>query len=156
MALVPDLLTFSYLSEEEGGFKMTAYIPAVFNGQIDQLLDEAMRGLSREAAWTPASNVWEDEKGFHVQLALPGWETKDVSIQVEKQVMTVAGSHQAETESAGKVYQWEIPKGRFVRQYRLPNFVQQEQATATFKNGILTISFPKREEAKPRRIEISG
>ena len=135
---------------------MTAYIPAVFNGQIDQLLDEAMRGLSREAVWTPASNVWEDEKGFHVQLALPGWETKDVSIQVEKQVMTVAGVHKAETDAPGKVYQWEIPAGRFVRQYRLPNFVEQDQASATCKNGVLTISFPKREEAKPRRIEISS
>ena len=134
---------------------MTAYIPTVFNGQIDQLLDEALRGLSREAAWTPASNVWEDEKGFHVQLALPGWETKDVSIQVEKQVVTVAGSQQAETETTGKVYQWEIPEGRFVRQYRLPNFVQQDQASANYKNGVLTISFPKREEAKPRRIEIN-
>ena len=56
---------------EGGGLAMTAYIPAVFNGQIDELLDEAMRGLSRGAAWTPASNVWEDETGFHVQLALP-------------------------------------------------------------------------------------
>jgi len=134
---------------------MTAYIPTVFNGQIDQLLDEAIRGLSRETAWTPASNVWEDEKGLHVQLALPGWEAKDVSIQVEKQMMTVAGVHQAETETKGKVYQWEIPNGQFVRQYRLPNFVQQEQASATYKNGVLTISFPKREEAKPRRIEIN-
>jgi HSP20 family protein len=134
---------------------MTAYIPTVFNGQIDQLLDEAIRGLSHETAWTPASNVWEDEKGFHVQLALPGWEAKDVSIQVEKQMMTVAGVHQAETETKGKVYQWEIPNGQFVRQYRLPNFVQQEQASATYKNGVLTISFPKREEAKPRRIEIN-
>ena len=137
---------------------MTGYIPAVFNGQIDQLLDEAMRGLTRETAWTPASNVWEDEKGFHVQLALPGWETKDVSIQVEKQVMTVTGSHHSENENAvaQKVYQWEIPNGQFVRQYHLPNFVQQEQASATYKNGVLTISFPKREEAKPRRIEING
>jgi HSP20 family protein len=134
---------------------MTAYIPTVFNGQIDQLLDEAIRGLSHETAWTPASNVWEDEKGLHVQLALPGWEAKDVSIQVEKQMMTVAGVHQAETETKGKVYQWEIPNGQFVREYRLPNFVQQEQASATYKNGVLTISFPKREEAKPRRIEIN-
>ena len=51
---------------------MTGYLPTVFNGQIDQLLDEVMRGLSRESGWTPRSNVWEDEKGFHVQLALPG------------------------------------------------------------------------------------
>jgi HSP20 family protein len=135
---------------------MTAYIPAVFNGKIDELLDEAMRGLNRESAWSPASNVWEDEKGFHVQLALPGWDIKDVSIHVEKQVMTVAGStRQSENDANRKVYQWEIPHGQFAMRYRLPNFVQQEQASATFKDGILTIAFPKREEAKPRRIEIS-
>jgi HSP20 family protein len=114
-----------------------------------------MRGLSRESGWTPASNVWEDDKGFHVQLALPGLNSKDVSIQVEKQVMTVTGAHQAEQDQTRKVYQWEIPHGNFAIQYRLPNFVQQEQATATFKDGVLAISFPKREEAKPRRIEIN-
>jgi HSP20 family protein len=134
---------------------MTGYLPTVFNGKIDQLLDEAMRGLSRESGWSPASNVWEDEKGFHVQLALPGWSTKDVSIQVEKQVMTVTGAHQAEEDTTRKVYQWEIPHGQFTIQYRLPSFVQQEQATANFKDGVLTIAFPKREEAKPRRIEIT-
>ena len=134
---------------------MTGYLPTVFNGKIDQLLDEAIRGLSRESGWTPANNVWEDEKGFHIQLALPGWNTKDVSIQVEKQVMTVTGAHQSEQDATRKVYQWEIPQGQFAIQYRLPNFVQQEQASASFKDGVLTIAFPKREEAKPRRIEIS-
>jgi HSP20 family protein len=134
---------------------MTGYIPAVFNGKIDELLEEAMRGLSRESAWSPASNVWEDEKGFHVQLALPGWDTKDVSIQVEKQVMTVAGAHQSGSDLQRKVYQWEIPKGQFAMRYRLPNFVQQELASAALKDGVLTIFFPKREEAKPRRIEIN-
>ena len=133
---------------------MTAYVPTVFNGKIDQLLDEAMHGLSRESGWTPASNVWEDDKGFHVQLALPGWSTKDVSIQVEKQVMTVSGTHESGEDVSRKVYQWEIGQGQFTIQYRLPNFVQQEQASASFKDGVLTISFPKREEAKPRRIEI--
>ena len=134
---------------------MTGYLPTVFNGKIDQLLDEALHGLGRESAWTPASNVWEDEKGFHVQLALPGWNTKDVSIQVEKQVMTVTGAHQSEHQAGRKVYQWEISNGQFAMQYRLPTFVQQEQASASFKDGVLTISFPKREEAKPRRIEIN-
>ena len=134
---------------------MTGYLPTVFNGKIDQLLDEAIRGLSRESGWTPASNVWEDEEGFHVQLALPGWNTKDVSIQVEKQVMTVTGAHQSGQDASRKVYQWEIPQGQFAIQYRLPNFVQQEQASASLKDGVLTIAFPKREEAKARRIEIS-
>src|SRR6188474_565798 len=102
---------------------MTGYIPTVFNGKIDQLLEEAMRGVARESAWTPTSNVWEDEKGFHVQLALPGWDTKDVSIQVEKQVMTVAGAQKSEDNAARKVYQWEISNGNFAIHYRLPTFV---------------------------------
>ena len=135
---------------------MTGYLPTVFNGKIDRLLDEALRGLGRESAWTPASNAWEDEKGFHVQLALPGWNTKDVSIQVEKQVLTVTGAPKSEHDATRKVYKWEISYGQFAMQYRLPNFVQQEQASASFKDGVLTISFPKREEAKPRRIEINS
>lgn len=135
---------------------MTSYIPAVFNGQIDQLLDEALRGFGREATWAPASNVWEDEKGFYVQLALPGFEPKDVTIEVEKQVLTVTGAHQETAEPARKVYQWEMASGHFAKRYRLPNFVDQEHASATHKNGLLTIAFPKREEAKARRIEIQG
>ena len=134
---------------------MNGYLPTVFSGQIDQLLDEALRGLGRKSSWTPASNVWEDEEGFHVQLALPGWNTKDVSIQVEKQILTVTGAHQSAHEAGRKVYQWEISDGQFAMQYRLPTFVQQEQASASFKDGVLMISFPKREEAKPRRIEIN-
>src|SRR6188472_1146996 len=117
---------------------MNGYLPTVFSGQIDQLLDEALRGLGRKSSWTPASNVWEDEKGFHVQLALPGWDTKDVSIQVEKQVMTVAGrTHRAENDAQRQVYQWEIPSGQFAMRYRLPDFVQQEQASAALKDGVL-------------------
>jgi len=135
---------------------MTSYIPTVFNGHIDQLLEEAIRGFSHESGWAPASNVWEDEKGFYVQLALPGWEPKDVSIELEKQVLTVTGSHKPEADSTRKVYQWEMASGQFTQRYRLPNFVDQEQASATHKNGLLTIAFPKRQEAKLRRIEIQG
>jgi len=69
--------------------------------------------------------------------------------------MTVTGASHSENGVAQKMYQREIPTGQFIRQYRLPNFVEQEQASATYKNGVLTISFPKREEAKPRRIEIN-
>ncbi|BCA56033.1 putative Heat shock protein Hsp20 [Nitrospira sp. KM1] len=135
---------------------MTGYIPAVLNGQIDQILDEALRGFTRESTWSPASNVWEDDKGFYVQLALPGWEPKDVSLEVEKQVLTVKGAHKTEADSTRKVYQWETAAAQFSKRYRLPDFANQEQASAVHKNGMLTVSFPKREEAKPRRIEIQG
>ena len=88
-------------------------------------------------------------KGFHVQLALPGWSTKDVSIQVEKAGYDSDRRLPVDDHDATwKVYQWEIPKGQFGIRYRLPDFVQQEQASANFRDGVLTISFPKREEAK--------
>lgn len=69
--------------------------------------------------------------------------------------MTVTGACQSEYDATQKVYQWGIPKGQFGICYCLPDFLQQEQASANFRDGVVTISFPKREEAKPRRIEIS-
>ncbi|HMU53970.1 MAG TPA: Hsp20/alpha crystallin family protein [Nitrospira sp.] len=144
---------------------MTSYIPAALssigrdgiNGQIDQLFDEALRGFGQHAVWVPASNVWEDDSGFYVQLALPGWEPKDVTIEVDKQILKVTGSpNEVEAEPIRKVYLWQTTSKPFERRFRLPNFVNQEKASATHKHGLLIIAFPKREEAKPRRIEIQG
>ncbi|HJT22912.1 MAG TPA: Hsp20/alpha crystallin family protein [Nitrospira sp.] len=141
---------------------MTNYLPALsasesFEGQIDRMLNDAVRAFGiGESRWTPPCNVWEDQHGFYVQMALPGWEPKDVSLEVEKQVLTVKGERNIGQLPDRKVYLWEIAADRFVRMFRLPSFVDQDRASASHKNGMLTISFPKREEAKPRRIAIEG
>ena len=142
---------------------MSTYLPAVFSTvrtdgfdrQIDRMLDEALRTFgTAEGVWVPACNAWEDSNGFYVQMALPGWEPKDVTLEVNNQVLSVKGEKTEESSDSRKLLMREIADGRFVRIFKLPTIVDHDKASATYKNGLLTISFPKREEAKSRRIVI--
>ncbi len=144
---------------------MSSYLPSVistirtdeFDRQIDQLFDEAVRAFgTSDNLWAPACNAWEDDNGFYIQMALPGWEPKDISLEVNNQVLTVKGERVVETAASQKYHLREIADGRFTRLFRLPSFVDQDKASAIHKHGMLTISFPKREEAKCRRIMIQG
>jgi HSP20 family protein len=144
---------------------MSAYLPSVvstvradaFDRQVDRLFNEALRAFdAADQTWVPASNVWEDDDGFYVQMALPGWDPKDIALEVNDQILTVKGERNfAETDSQ-KIHLCEIPDGRFTRLFRLPSFVEHDKASATHKHGLLMIAFPKREEAKCRRIMIEG
>lgn len=145
---------------------MSICLPAVissirsdaFDRQIDRIFEEALRAWGApEEPWAPPCNAWEDEEGFYVQMALPGWDPKDISLAVNDQVMTVKGERKKDaTESLRKYHLREIVDGPFTRRFRLPTFVDPEKASATQKNGLLTISFFKREEAKCRRIMIES
>lgn len=144
---------------------MTSYLPSVistirtdaFDRQVDRLFNEALREFgAADQTWVPASNAWEDDNGFSVQMALPGWEPKDIALEVKNQVLTVKGERNVELKDSKKYHVREIADGRFTRLFRLPSFVEQDKASATHKHGLLTISFPKREEAKCRRIMIEG
>jgi HSP20 family protein len=144
---------------------MSTYLPAVFSTvhpdtfdrQIDRMLEEALRAFgTSEAAWVPACNAWEDVNGFYVQMALPGWEPRDVALEVNNQMLSVKGERTEETSGPRKHLIREIADGRFVRIFKLPITVDHDKASANYKHGLLTISFPKREEAKPRRIVIEG
>ncbi|MDH5640414.1 MAG: Hsp20/alpha crystallin family protein [Nitrospira sp.] len=144
---------------------MNSYVPSAltsiqtdrFDHQIDQLLDEAVRAFSTSnPLWAPASNAWEDDNGFYVQLALPGWEPSNIALEVNNQVLTVKGERNIQTSESEKYHLREIADGRFTRLFRLPTFVDHDKASATHRQGLLTISFPKREEAKPRQIMIEG
>ena len=130
---------------------MSAYL-SVGDRQIDQVLEDALRTLGT-SSWVPACNVWEDEHGFSVQLALPGWERNQIQLEVNNQILTVKGDRPM-PEEKGRYHVQEIPRGSFSRRFRLPSFVDHNQATAAFTQGMLTVNFPKKEEAKPRRIEI--
>jgi HSP20 family protein len=144
---------------------MSTYLPSVistigadaFDHQIDRLFNEALRAFdAADQMWVPASNAWEDDNGFYVQMALAGWEPKDIALEVNNQVLTVKGERNVELKDSEKYHLREIAAGRFTRLFRLPSFVEHDKATATHKDGLLTISFPKREEAKCRRIMIEG
>lgn len=144
---------------------MSTYLPSVvstvradaFDRQVDRLFNEALRAFgAADQTWVPASNVWEDDDGFYVQMALPGWDPKDIVLEVNNQLLTVKGERNGAATDSQNIHVCEIPDGRFTRLFRLPSFVEHDKASATHKHGLLTITFPKREEAKCRRIMIEG
>lgn len=136
---------------------LTAYSP--FDSQIDRLFADAVRTFGqRVSPWIPACNAWEEDEKFSLELALPGWRNEEVSLSVEKGVLTVQGNRETRepsAEEAKRTYHIrEREQGAFTRSFRLPGNVEWEKAHASFKDGVLTIEFPKRDEAKPRRIMI--
>jgi HSP20 family protein len=129
--------------------------PDVLNRQIDRLFDEAVGecGTSGDH-WVPACNVREDESGFYVEVALPGWEPSQITLEMKDKILTVSGEQSG--EGSGHYHLQEIGCGSFTRVFTLPASIDHENARAVHANGLLTISFPKREEAKARRILIEA
>ncbi len=135
---------------------LTTYNP--FDLEIDRLLDDAFRTLGHKAAaWLPRYNAWEDKDRFCLEMALPGWEPKDVKISAEDGVLTVEGSREVTAAEPDRTYLVrEMPWGTFSQAFTLPTHVDPEKAKASFTHGVLSIEFPKREEAKPRQIMIEA
>jgi HSP20 family protein len=133
---------------------MNTYMDTL-NGQIDRLFDEALGecGIGGEN-WVPACNVREDENRFYVQVALPGWEPNQVTLEVKEKMLTITGERSG--EDMGHYHMREIPDGSFRRVFTLPPFIDHEKGRAVHANGLLHISFPKREEAKSTRILIEA
>ena len=136
---------------------VTTYTP--FDSQIDRLFNEAVRSIGRQVStWVPNCNAWEDNDRFTLELALPGWQSQDVNISVENGVLTVDGKRAEQTEGDSnntRMYHiHEVEVGSFSRSFRLPMNLEWDKANASFRDGMLNIVFPKRDEAKPRRIMI--
>ena len=133
---------------------LTTYAP--FDLQIDKFFNDALRTVAgAPRAWVPASNVYEDEQGYHVEVAVPGIQAKDIEIVAEDGVLTLKGERKSESETSDRTYLMrELGWGSFSRSFALPSNVDGNQASAVYKDGILSVSLPKREEAKPRRITI--
>ena len=135
---------------------LRAYAPC--NDQIDRLLNEAVRKVGHPVSnWVPACNVWEESDRFCIELALPGWQTQDVNLEMENGTLTVKGQRRMENNEAGekpKFFIREVLQNNFVRSFKLPANLEWNKAQASFTDGMLTVTFPKNEKAQPRRIMI--
>jgi HSP20 family protein len=119
--------------------------------EIDRLFDDAIRGSS---TWEPNCNVFEDENNFCVQMAVPGLTVDQIDAQVERNTLHVKGARKNETSEGKTWYAQEFEEGPFACSFQLPSHVNCDAVNAVYDQGVLTITFPKREEAKPRRILI--
>lgn len=107
--------------------------------------------------WMPPVDISEDQDKIRLTTELPGVREDQVTIQMEGGVLTIRGERKFEDEKQGRnFHRVERSYGQFVRSFTLPNDVDREKIHASFSDGILEIEIPKREDARPRQIKISG
>ncbi len=135
-----------------------SYRPFGKKGNLNTFFNELSREFLEETAKAtskPKVNIKENPDGFELQLALPGFTKKDISLKVEKGIITI--SSEIESKEDVKFTRREFALGAFKRSFKLPKTVDTEKISASMKAGILTVSLPKKEEAKeqpPRDINI--
>ncbi len=130
-------------------------------GEMNRLFDRC--GLAerdeepRVAPSYPALDLWQDDDNFYVEAELPGMELDDLEIYVTGgDQLTLKGKREAPVVEEGTWHRRERGFGSFSRAITLPNTVDAEKVDATLKNGVLTVTLPKAQNAKQRRITVNA
>jgi HSP20 family protein len=125
-------------------------------GRLAEATGENGGGSPLQEGWFPAVDVYEDKDSLQVKAELPGLKKEDIEISLHDGYLTLAGERkQEEKQESGEVYRSERWVGRFHRTISLPCRVDAEKIKATYNEGVLTVTLPKAEEAKPKQIQIS-
>jgi HSP20 family protein len=125
----------------------------IFEDALNRMLSEPR--TSRP--WSPAVDILETENEIVLKADVPDVDPNDIDIQVQNQTLTLKGQRQFDKSEATKgFHRIERSFGTFVRSFTVPTTVDTEKVGADYKNGVLTISLPKKEAAKPRQIKIQS
>src|SRR5215813_6336976 len=110
---------------------------------------------SATTTWSPAVDIFETENEIMVQAELPGVDRKDITLHLENNVLTLKGERRFEKETKQENYhRIERAYGGFSRAFSIPAIVDEEKIRADYKDGILKIGLPKKEQVKPKQIKI--
>jgi len=132
--------------------------------EMNRFMNDLFRGPGHEGngggsvgSWLPAVDVYENEQALIFKAELPGFSKDDVHVELKDNVLTLKGERKREVEVKEEQYhRMERSHGTFQRSFALPIGVEAEKAEATFKDGVLELTLPKAEVAKPKRIGISA
>jgi HSP20 family protein len=127
---------------------------------INQLFDNSVGQSSGEgvalSTWTPAVDIYEDESSFIIKLEMPEVNREDVKVNLHENTLSISGERRLENEDKREGYhRVERSYGQFYRSFTLPPNVNTEGINAQFRDGMLRLSIPKKEEAKPKQIEVN-
>jgi HSP20 family protein len=131
--------------------------------RLNQLFNDAFSGLTYPSEdsplvgnWVPPMDVMENKDQVRIVAELPGVKAEDVKIVMENNVLTIRGEKQHVAEQNGeKVHRYERAYGVFERSFSVPTTVDADTISAQYENGVLTVSLPKIERAKPRQISVA-
>jgi len=116
--------------------------------------DGTTRNETAARTWIPLANISESENEYLIKVELPDVKKEDVKIAVADGVITISGERKEERKENGAT-RTERSTGKFRRSITIPTRVDANKVNATYKNGILTVTLPKAEEAKPKQIQIN-
>jgi len=126
--------------------------------QMNRAFGDTLSRLGQEAnltSWAPAVDILETEHELVVQADLPDVNPEELDIRVENNILTIRGERKfAKTVKPSNYLRVERSYGTFTRSFSLPNTVKSEAIKADYQNGVLKLSIPKREEAKPKQIKV--
>jgi len=128
--------------------------------EIDRLFESPLAELNSPSnllgGWTPAMDVYEDKDNFTVKTELPGMKKEEIEVSLHEGTLNISGERKSETKDEdADVYRSERYFGRFQRSVTLPSAVAADRVKAAYQDGILTITLPKTEEAKPKQIAVT-
>ena len=122
--------------------------------------DAAVRGWKNDepsatTSWSPAVDIYETDSEIMVQAELPGIDRKDIALQLENNVLTLKGDRRFEKETKQENYhRIERSYGGFSRAFTIPTIVDEDKIRADYRDGILKIALPKKEQVKAKQIKI--
>ena len=133
----------------------------VLQDRMNRLFEDAGRGVRRgdeptaATTWSPAVDILETDGEIVVKAELPGVDRKDISLHLENNVLTLRGERRLEKETKEENYhRIERAYGGFSRAFSIPATVDDEKIRAEYRDGVLKIALPKKEQVKPKQIRI--
>ncbi len=130
--------------------------------RMNRLFDDAGRGWRAEepaatTSWSPSVDIFETEGEIVVKAELPGMDRKDIALHLENNVLSLRGERRFVKETKEENYhRIERSYGNFSRSFSIPASVDEEKIRADYKDGVLKIILPKKEQAKPKQIKIAS
>jgi HSP20 family protein len=132
---------------------------STLQNQFNRIFNESLRNQAEESAlttWAPVVDIYETPNELVVKADLPDVNEKDIDVHVENNLLTIRGERKFEKSVSEESYlRVERTYGAFSRSFSLPNTVNAEAIGAEYKNGVLTVNLPKREESKPRQVKVT-
>jgi len=107
------------------------------------------------SGWSPALDIYQNNDNVIARVELPGMRKEDIEISLHDGMLTVSGERKAESAEGEKAERTERYVGKFRRSVSLPTMVDPNKVTANYRDGILTVTLPKAEEAKPKQIQVN-
>jgi HSP20 family protein len=128
--------------------------------EIDRLFESPLTEWAHTSnllsGWTPALDLYEDKDNLFVKMELPGMKREDIDVSLHEGSLSVSGERKSEQKHEdADTYRAERFLGRFQRTVTLPTQVAADKVKAEYKDGILTVTLPKTEEAKPKQINVN-